>query len=171
MRRMSRDETDDLATRILAMLAGKLDDATMARVREMLLGAATDNMTPEEMDPGAGASDALAMDARPSSAEGQRALRLAAHDVAPVIGERAALAMDSAADAYRAGLRAVGRPDLAKQHATALPVMFRVAMDAGRTAPANGPGGANTGMLLRSAPLASGSFASAFPGAARIRAA
>ena len=73
---------------------------------------------------GFGAEDAaLAMDAAPASAAGQRALRVAIERVAPFVGRDAVLAQDSAEAVYRRALVLLGVSPR-DMHAHALPAVF-----------------------------------------------
>ncbi|MDA8253192.1 MAG: hypothetical protein M0Z28_29035 [Rhodospirillales bacterium] len=88
-----------------------------------------------------GAEDAaLALDAAPSSAAGQRALRVAIERVAPFVGRDEVLAQDSAEAVYRRALVLLGVSprDL---HAHALPFVFDATVKqsgAGRREPMHG---------------------------------
>ncbi len=83
------------------------------------------------------ANDALAMDAAPSSAAGQRALRQAVARCSPILGEDAALAFDSAEGVFRAALGEMGVRDARTMHPDALLTVFAATTRA-RQAPRGG---------------------------------
>ena len=139
--RFARDEsadspTDALKRHLRGCLSGRnLDDAeTLLEKLVESLSTAKDEMDPhnggprENLEPrGFGANDAaLAMDAKPNSAEGRIALRRAVQRCAPIIGEDAVLAHDSAEGVYRAALRSLGVAER-DMHAHALPYALTAA--------------------------------------------
>lgn len=119
------------------------------------------------------ASDSIAFDAHPGSAQGSRAFRQALAACAPVLGESAALAYDSADAVFRAAIGALGGPNPHALHRTALAPVFTALMQQ-RNRQAAATGGelrrGDRGFALH-AELANddAGFARRFPSAARVK--
>ncbi len=112
----------DEAERLLDALGASAEDALGLGRSRMPQDSEVLNERGEYVGPPGerGAEDALAMDAAPASAAGQRALRVAAARCASILGADAALSYDSAEDVLRSALAALGVPSARTVHYSAL---------------------------------------------------
>jgi hypothetical protein len=185
----SNDDGADGSAKVMALLKGKVDDATMAAVQKLLGGgaepaaepaakpAAQDEETPEEKEKRLkAAKDAAlkpmidkpamdaALDVHGKAVEArvlktQRAIHAAVADVKPWVGELAMDELDSAEAVYRTALASM-EIDVTAVHADALKPILHAQPKPGDKKPAISE------MALDAA--ASESLAKRYPGAAKI---